>query len=159
MYLSDSDWNFVQEHIPIVCVDILPIQSSGSKKKIGLIKRGAPEVDAWCLLGGRVFKGERIDAAMQRIVHQALGPESQVRYGSWAVPDQVVEYLPSASSGSPHDPRKHAVSLTYTIELLGKLVPNGEAKDFCWFDSDRLPDKIGFGQEGIIASLVKRSHR
>jgi hypothetical protein len=68
----------------------------------------------------------------------------------------VVEYRPDTTPGRPHDPRKHAVAITYPVETRGEPVVRGdEALDFRWCElNDIDANLVGFGQETVIARLL-----
>lgn len=75
----------------------------------------------------------------------------------WDRPATVGQYLPKARSDGPHDPRKHAIALTYVVILTGTASPRGEAIGFDWFTIASLPlDEMGFGQEIVVRRLLQQ---
>ena len=157
-WLSESDWVEAQRNLPILCVDVLPLrlQRKYSKIEVGLILRETPHQGRrWCLIGGRVLRGEILVNAIQREWVDALG--DSLPFGE-VLPNfpQIIEYRPDALPGRPHDPRKHAVSVTYAVWTHGEGHHQGqEAIDFKWFEFSVLDgDLMGFGQELVVQKLM-----
>lgn len=149
-WLSDTEWEHAQRQLPIVCVDVLPVRAEGAPE-VGLILRQTPHQGlAWCLVGGRLRMGEGVADAARRELRSALGVQNAGPVGR---PDLVVEYQRRAVGPGPHDPRKHAIGLTFVVPLRVVTTAQGEAQDFRWYDVHNLPD-MGFGQEAVIADLT-----
>ena len=158
LWLSESEWQEAERNLPILCVDVMPLRldKDHSKIQIGLILRETPHQGRrWCLIGGRVLRGEILFKAIQRQWIDALGESLPFGEVINNFP-QIVEYRPDALPGRPHDPRKHAVSATYEFWTDGEGHPQGEeAIDFKWFEFATLNgDFVGFGQEIVIQRLI-----
>ncbi|WP_175498870.1 DUF4916 domain-containing protein [Paenibacillus sp. NFR01] len=162
-WIGEEDWLKIQRWIPIVCVDILPIIASDQHEvqKAGLILRKTPhEGEKWCTVGGRLFYGEPIRQGVLRQLSETLGEEIQVNeLGSQ--PLYVAQYAPSLEVQEGFDaidPRKHAIGLTYSVELTGEISPQNEALDFRYFTVQELVDKqdIGFEQKAVILACLER---
>ncbi len=136
--LSDQDWEAVQARVPIVCVDVVPVKRNplGAITHVGLIKRTSPfgGQEVWCQIGGRVRRSELLAEAANRHCRDALGvaayKESDPR------PGYVMQWFPDYDGSDwGSDPRKHAVSVCYLVDLPGALEaqPHSEALDFSWF--------------------------
>src|SRR3954454_11284193 len=102
-WIHESLYSQIQLTIPIVCVDLLPLCVHTSR--IGLILRDSPhQGPIWCLVGGRVQRGETLNFAVKRHLHETLGIDVL-----FAEPEMgaalIVEYLPTAVHPAPHDPR------------------------------------------------------
>jgi ADP-ribose pyrophosphatase YjhB (NUDIX family) len=159
-WLSDEEYKFVQDHVPIVCVDVL-LSPVGDPRRVALIRRAAPEGDAWCLIGGRVLRNEPLADAVDRHVAVTLGPgvrvnRSTLQFGA------VIEYFIEPGAEGFYDPRKHAVSITYaaSCEYSGEPEALGEASEFAWFKIDQLSEvSFGFGQGGVVARVLKNLGR
>jgi ADP-ribose pyrophosphatase YjhB (NUDIX family) len=152
-WIPDALYSQIQLTIPIVCVDLLPLCVQSSR--IGFILRDSPHQGrVWALIGGRVRRGETLNSAIARHLHETLGMGVDI-----ATPELgsalTVEYLPTAVHPAPHDPRQHSVALTWACPMKGKAVPCGEAHAFQWFSRDEIPwHAIGFGQGQVVASLL-----
>src|SRR5690348_3534196 len=134
--LSDEEWKRIQRQLPIACVDLMPIRFSQSQPRrveaIGLIQRSTPhQGERWCLVGGRLRYSESLGEGLTRQVHETLGPDAQISPTPAATlqPLYVAQYLPHGASGENPDeyqrgdgwdPRKHAIGLTYALELVGQ---------------------------------------
>lgn len=159
-WLPDEDYKFIQARVPILCVDVL-LSPADDPRQVGLIRRAAPEGDAWCLIGGRVLRNERLAAAVERHVAATLGTgvhvdRSTLEFGA------VIEYLTERGPDGPYDPRKHAVAITYaaSCECAGEPEALGEAFEFAWFKIDRLFEvSFGFGQGDAAARVLKKLGR
>ncbi len=113
-------WLKVQDLMPILCVDVVPVQMvSGSVLKYGLITRPFPSSGqvVHCQIGGRVNRLETIRDAIIRHVVDAL-PLAEFDLPDDPQPDYVMQWFPAADqSRFGHDPRKHAVSLSFRLEI------------------------------------------
>lgn len=150
-WIPDSLWAAVQDSVPIVCVDVIPVRrdSSGAVARVGLIRRRVPFAAGvmWCHVGGRVNLGEELVAAARRHLADALGPAAARAMASDAQPDHVMQFFREpqpVGSGHGWDPRKHAVALTYVVEVPDHVAacPGGEALSFTWFGTDDLPAEV-----------------
>ena len=157
--LDPDAWDALQRIIPIVCVDMLPVRldESGRVSSIGLILRQVPHREpAWCLVGGRVRYSETLAEARTRQIEITLGSEVAGKTLLSGRPATVAEYAPSGAPRFNWDPRKHAVGITYLVELEGVPVPQGEALDFRWFEpeSGLTRSQVGFDQDQVIDSCL-----
>lgn len=155
-WLPKEDYDFIVAHVPILCVDLIPL-SAEEEPRIGLIERATPGGGTgWCLVGGRVMRDEPLDAALTRHLHATLGAELEIDPAGLR-PVGVFEYFSKEGIGEFHDPRKHAVSVTYSGRCPGRVrvQDNGEAIDFAWHDEGQLASVcFGFGQEKIIRRFL-----
>jgi ADP-ribose pyrophosphatase YjhB (NUDIX family) len=159
-WMSGEEYEFIKTHVPVLCVDVL-LSPADDPRQVGLIRRAAPEGDAWCLIGGRVLRNERLADAVDRHVAKTLGPgvrvdRSTMEFGA------VIEYLTERGPEGPYDPRKHAVAITYaaSCECTGEPEALGEALEFAWFKIDQLSEvTFGFGQDAAVARVLKNLAR
>ncbi len=154
-WLDEHDFALVQRSVPVVCVDVLPWRPGEEGRELCLIERETPDEGLrWCLVGGRVRVDERLEDAVRREVRDALGLDVQ------DVPDQpdlVAQYARRSGPG-PHDPRKHAVALTWLLRIQDEPVPGGEALAARWFPERALPE-MGFGQHLVAGRLLSAPGR
>jgi ADP-ribose pyrophosphatase YjhB (NUDIX family) len=158
-WLSPEDYSFVRKLVPILCVDVL-LSPRGRSSAVGLIRRATYDGGTgWCLVGGRVLRDEKLDTAVARHVTATLGAGLRLDAATLQL-RAVAEYFTEPRPGELHDPRKHAVALTYTAACEGIACPVGEAFDFRWFDIGELGNvDFGFGQDGIVARVLAASGR
>ena len=159
-WMTEEDYKFIRDHVPILCVDVL-LSPNDDPGRLALIRRAAPGGDAWCLIGGRVLRNERLAAAVERHVATTLGPGVHVDRSALEL-GAVVEYFTERRPDGLYDPRKHAVALTYaaSCECTGEPEAMGEAFEFAWFKIDQLSEvRFGFGQEQAVAQVLKKLGR
>jgi ADP-ribose pyrophosphatase YjhB (NUDIX family) len=158
LWLSDADWRMVQENVPVVCVDVLPFKTNKGAKQVGLIYRETPHQGRrWCLIGGRILRNEPCRAAVLRHIEETLGPAAQCVLSEPIRPIYVGEYFSEQRDGHLFDPRQHSVALTFFAQLRGMIVAMGEALDFAWFDTGKLPteSEFGFGQAKVVEGCLR----
>ncbi|WP_448455258.1 DUF4916 domain-containing protein [Mycolicibacterium phlei] len=149
--------------MPILCVDFVPVHDVGGGLEVGLILRESPFGRVWCHLGGRVQHGETISDAIRRHAHETLsvvidpGPDPQPLLVYQWFPDEL---QPRNGLVTGLDPRKHAISLSFVVDLgSGIADPRNEALDFAFFPVEALPQPLWPGCEYVIRELVKRGAR
>lgn len=79
MSLSKEDWNYVLERMPIPCIDVaMRYNTPEHDNEILWIRRNnEPYYDKWALVGGRIYKHESINMALERIVKSETGVKLQ----------------------------------------------------------------------------------
>jgi ADP-ribose pyrophosphatase YjhB (NUDIX family) len=110
------------------------------------------------MIGGGIFRNETILEALDRHVKTTLGVRAAISLPSdEAHPHVVGQYFPTMRLGYGHDPRKHAVALSYWAEFRGEASPMGEAHDFSWFRLSQIPDdaSFGYGHEIVVRRLIR----
>jgi ADP-ribose pyrophosphatase YjhB (NUDIX family) len=147
---------FTSKLVPVPCIDILPYRIGGTSVEIGLIEReDADGKRVWNLVGGGVHRQESLAAAVTRHIEATLGPDVTWERVDFSRPEMVGEYFPAPNAEGGHDPRKHAIALSYALPVTGRVSPRGEALDFRWFSEAAIPfGKVGFGQEYVIRGLL-----
>lgn len=160
-WLSEDDYRLIQNSVPIPCVDIAPLRLSeeGAIKGIGLIFRDTPHQGRrWCLVGGRVLRNETLAAAVSRQLRQTLGDTIRFQLDADAQPVYIAQYFPTRQPVGVVDPRQHAITMNYCLEITGQIVPQGEALEFRWFNPDSLPgaEQFGFEQDRVLRECLAR---
>ncbi|GAB2707443.1 ADP-ribose pyrophosphatase YjhB (NUDIX family) [Microbacterium marinum] len=159
-FLPDDLYAQIEQSMPIACVDFVPVRMTPEgKTEVGLILRDSPFGEVWCHLGGRVNRGETIVQALRRHARDTLDVDLAIEPN--AQPDYVYEWFPpdiAPTDGTTHgdDPRKHAIGLSYVVELTGTPAPRNEALDFAWFPIDRLAASMWPGSDQLIHLLVNQ---
>lgn len=154
-WIPEEEYARIQLRVPILCVDVALQSSDGGA--VGLIRRATyGGGEGWCLVGGSVLRDEPLTSAVLRHVTATLGEGAALVDGTLRLRD-VIEYFTDPDVGQFHDPRKHAVALTYSAVLHGEPVPCGEANEFRWFRREDLAGvPFGFGQDGVLDRVLAR---
>jgi ADP-ribose pyrophosphatase YjhB (NUDIX family) len=161
-WLDADDWKWVQDTMPIACCDVVPVQvgSDGrAVERIGLIYRNTPHQGMrWCVVGGRIWRGESLAQAAGRQLRETLGPAIGFEVEADRQPDFVVQYFTTVRPHSLLDPRQHAITSMFVVPIEGMITAMGEAESFRWFDRNALPasQEFGFEQDKAIAATLKR---
>lgn len=160
-YIPDDLYSQIERNIPIICVDFVPIRRGQRGREVGLILRESPFGHVWCHLGGRVRLGETIGDALRRHARDTLGvdinpgPDPQPVFVYQWFPDEL---RPPADLVTGRDPRKHAVALSFVIDLYEEEPdPRDEALDFGYFPIESLPNPLWPGCEHVVHRLVSRA--
>ena len=156
-YLPDDVYALVENSMPLLCVDFVPVRSTARGREIGLILRASPFGAVWCHLGGRVLRGETLVNALRRHASDTLDVDIDLDVN--AQPGHVYEWFPAElapGDGTEHgqDPRKHSVGLSYVVQIVGEPSPRNEAMAFDYFLVDALPEPMWPGSETLVRHLL-----
>ncbi len=156
-YLPDDVYALVEESVPLLCVDFVPVRTTERGREVGLILRESPFGTVWCHLGGRVLRGETLVSALRRHASDTLDVDINVEAN--AQPRHVYEWFPAElapADGTEYgqDPRKHSVGLSYVVEIIGESAPRNEATAFEYFPLDDLPEPMWPGSEALVRHLL-----
>lgn len=159
-HLSDAAYELVTDLIPITCVDMIPVDTTGDTVRLGAIVRATgQEAGKIAVIGGRVQKNEHLEQAMKRHLASTVGSGvfSLHRGNEVDRPFMVAQYQHRSSSGSVFDPTKHSISMTYlvTIPEPDLTLVGNEASAFAWFDIDNLPNTGAFNQHLILRKAAQ----
>ncbi|MEV7692871.1 DUF4916 domain-containing protein [Microbacterium sp. NPDC089189] len=156
-YLPAELYAQIELSVPIACVDFVPVRSTDTgDRQIGLILRESPHGQVWCHLGGRIRRGETIAAALRRHARETVGLEPSVPLNPQ--PGYVYEWFPPSVAPSDgtafgSDPRKHAIGLSFVIELEEEALAQNEALAFKYYDPRELPSPLWPGCAELLARL------
>ncbi len=128
--LDDTDFLTAIRLTPLVSIDL--IVTDGNRRVLLGQRRNRPAQDTWFVPGGRVLKGETLDAAFTRVVRDELGIASVQRSSSRLF--GVFEHHYDDNFAGVPDIATHYVVLAYSIMLSGS-VPIGrfdQHSDYAW---------------------------
>lgn len=117
--LDEDTFKTVVESTPLVSIDLI-VHDPGGNILLGL-RKNRPALGWWFVPGGRVRKGESLDAAFRRISHTELGVKIERREARFL---GVFEhfYDDSVFGIPPDHPTTHYVVLAYRVSLSGLSV-------------------------------------
>ena len=150
--LSSEIFNLIQKSVPITTVDLAILRKKNNETEILLIKRKIyPEEGKWCLIGGRILKGEKMRDAIRRQAKRELGISVSV-VSPWRddVPIRVF-------SDSKSDRQKHFICLFYPVFIKTGLVRKSgpEFSEAKWFNLRQPPKNLGFNHLREIKTILK----
>lgn len=151
--LPDDLYATIERSMPMACVDFVEVTDAG----VGLILRDSPFGQVWCHLGGRILRGETIADALRRHAHDTLRVEltlpadPQPGYVYQWFPDDIRPNDDGVDHG--HDPRKHAIGLSFIVDFIGAAAPQNEALDYQHFAVDALPEPLWPGTAELLRRL------
>lgn len=153
MSLLPTDlYETIEKSMPLTCVDFVEMTDAG----VGLILRDSPFGQVWCHLGGRILRGERIADGLRGHARETLAVEvdlpadPQPGYVCQWFPDDI---RPDDGVDHGHDPRKHAIALSFVVEFHGTPEPQNEALDYRHFAVDALPEPLWPGTAELLRKL------
>lgn len=149
-WIPEAQYQLVCSLVPILCVDLLPRLASSDQ--FGLIERDDYKGQRGLnLVGGGVLIDEPLEDAVNRHLTATLGNNVWIAPGTLTLVG-VYQYSRQIDPERPHDPRKNAVSVTYTADICGHPKSGGEAYRFHTFKINSPPtlDKFGFGQGTVV---------
>lgn len=156
-YLTDDEYSFVTSVVPTLCVDVLPRFTDREGQPFLLIKRlDYADRPGWCTVGGRVRFDEPIADAAARHIRATLGPDVRWTDPDWARPDLVIDFKREADLATPHDPRKHSISLEWVVDFEGRPIASDEAEEIAMFPLESLPaaHEFAFGLGEVLPRMA-----
>ncbi len=161
-WLSDDDLTTMRGKMPVVYINAIPVLTDdlGVVTHVGLLLRlGADGEVNREIVSGRILYGERVRDALLRHCEKDLGPLALPRIPASPQPFTVVEYFPNPDITGFYDPRQHAVSLAYIVEVTGDCEPRSDALDLVWLRPDEVVSptvaaELSAGHERLIRTAL-----
>lgn len=157
--LTEPAYTLVTQCVPIVCVDIVPINFHEEMPRLGIITRATgPERGKAALLGGRILKDEMISAAIGRHLMGSLGSGKFAYHktNGESQPFCVQQFLHKGSAEPPnsYDPTKHAVTLTYLVDIDEPKQVQDEASEFRWIKLGQIPKESAYNHHLVMQKVA-----
>jgi len=150
-WLSREELDNVRGRVPILYVAAVPVlvADNGEVTGVGLLLRGKPTgTMARELIAGRVNYHERVRDALVRHLEKDLGPMALPSVPASPAPFTVAEFFPTPGITPFHDPRQHAVALSFIVPVRGDCAPQQDALDLAWLTPDEA------GETGLQAEMT-----
>jgi ADP-ribose pyrophosphatase YjhB (NUDIX family) len=151
-FLSKRVFELIQKSVPIPCADLVILKIKNKKIEVLLIKRKIyPEIGKWCVVGGRVLKGETLAQTINRQAKNELGILVSI------IPPWDANHPLRVFDNIDFDPQKHPILLSYPVIIKsGKPAPSGpEFSESKWFPADKLPEIMGFRHREEVKVVLK----
>lgn len=161
-WLSADGIRDARAQLPILYVEALPVRinSSGKIIQVGLLLRAMPDGSiSRALVSGRVLHGELVREALIRHLEKDLGNLALPLLPTSTLPISVSEYFPDPEISGLHDPRQHAVALSYLIPVQGDCAPSQASLDLAWLTpeeaiTERTASEMTGGQHKVLLTLL-----
>lgn len=161
-WLSPEAIRDARAQLPILYVEALPVRtdSSGKVTQVGLLLRAMPDGSiSRAMVSGRVLHGELVRDALVRHLEKDLGNLALPLLPSSTLPVCISEYFPDPEISGLHDPRQHAVALSYLIPVQGDCNPSQAALDLSWLTpieaiSEQTATEMTGGQHKVLLTLL-----
>ncbi len=158
-WLPAEDLSDVRDRVPIVYVDAIPVRLDhlGRVERVGLLLRAMPDgTISRAVVSGRVLFGETVREALWRHLTKDLGPDAEPHLPAGIAPYTIAEYFPDPSRTGYHDPRQHAVSLAFVVQVTGDPEPQQDALDLSWLTpGEALSPTVAAEMSGGHDKLVR----
>ena len=151
-WIPDKLFREIRKSIPIACVDLIVLRVKNKKIETLFIKRAIyPELGKWCLIGGRIIRGESLGDTIRRQVKTELGVSVKI-IKPWNETFPIM-----ALSDDTSDIQKQFVVLVYPVIISGgNLKKSGpEFSEAKWFSIKKLPKILGFAHKKELNSFIK----
>lgn len=161
-WLSHEDLENVRGRVPILYVAAVPVRvgDNGSVTGVGLLLRasesGMMERE---VVAGRVKYHERVRDALVRHLEKDLGPVALPSVPPSPVPFTIAEFFPTPGITPYHDPRQHAVALSFIVPVRGDCAPQQDALDLAWLTPEEasetaLQAEMGGGHGALLRQAL-----
>jgi len=136
--LPYEDYIFILDRFPVFCVDLMLVRNNNiSGIEVLLFKRrNDSHIGRWCMIGGRLWKGETIKKALKR-----QGEDIGVKF----------QFVPPFSSNLPiwindkvkQVPSKLAVTAVYPAKITSEKIKKvgNEYTAYRWFNKEEILNK------------------
>ncbi|MDP2874116.1 MAG: DUF4916 domain-containing protein [bacterium] len=143
------------EILPVVCADVIPVKKDGGLIKVGVILRATgPESGKLAVIGGRVRRDQKISDAISKHLKTDLAISQWTFHpdNSEEHPFYVQQYFQRSNSNDKfgYDPTKHAIAMTYLIEIEGEPKPKNEANSFVWVTEAEIPEVTAYNHGQVM---------
>lgn len=150
-WMTDEEYKLVTQKTPIPTVDMVVLRKNKNiLETLLLIRKTGYEKGKWCIIGGRIFKGETLQEAINRHVSDL---EVQVSI----IPPFSPDFPTWVDSNPDQDKTKHSITHVYPVTIIrGNVREEGEEySGFKWFPADQLP-KMAYGHKQEVLTTIER---
>jgi len=129
--LSRDKFMEIVKHTPLVAVDLI-VRNPRAEVLLGL-RTNEPARGFWFVPGGRIYKGERIKEAFQRVAHEELGIDLECENARFV---GVFEHLYDENFAGSSGFGTHYIVLAYEVSDVEPLseLPMAQHSRYRWMD-------------------------
>lgn len=152
-WLSEKDYRFIISKTPISTVDLVVLRKKRKLEVLLIIRKTGYAKGQWCIIGGRIWKGETIKNCLKRQAKD-LGVEVTIYPPfDYNFPVLVNDHL-------NQDQTKQSICNVYPVEIIrGQLKQEGEEfVGISWFPINKLP-KLAYDHRFEIREVVRRLNK
>jgi len=133
--LETSKFREIVKNAPLVAIDLI-VRNQKNEILLGLRKSG-PAKNFWFVPGGRIWKGERIEAAFKRITEGELGVALDLKNARFL---RVFEHLYEGNFADEPGFGTHYIALAYETTLPREHVklPMKQHSNYRWTSEKQL---------------------
>lgn len=157
-WFEDEEFSRLRRRMPIPYVNAIPVRvgETGNVERIGLLLRSLDDGTLGReVVGGRIRFHESIRTALMRHAENDLGPMALPVIPPAIAPFHIAEYFPTEGSSLLFDPRQHAISMCFILEVRGECTPRADALSLDWLTPEEtlrpdITDELCHGQEHVL---------
>jgi colanic acid biosynthesis protein WcaH len=142
-YISEALYKKILSVIPITCVDVVII--SGNKFLLGK-RSNKPAKGQWFVVGGRIIRGEKLEAAVRRHIKEELGI-SKIEIKKLLGARETI-FKTSAQGTKPHT--RNTIEQA-EIPFKNYISHDNQNSEFKWFS------KIDSKWSGYVKDMLRRA--
>lgn len=150
-WMSEEEYQFVTSKTPIPTVDLVILRKGKAGWKVLLlIRKIGYAKGSWCIIGGRILKGEMIKDAIKRQTYD-LGITVKI------IPPFDYNFPALVNDHLNQDKTKQSLCNVYPVKIIsGDIREEGEEyKGFRWFPVSNLP-RMAFDHKFEVEETFKR---
>ncbi|MBI2632395.1 NUDIX hydrolase [Candidatus Pacearchaeota archaeon] len=145
-FLSESEYKFILERVPIVTVEAVITRNNRRKKEFLLAKRTRiPEKGLFHVIGGRLFLGENTESAIKRVLER----ETSVKNFK----SKFIAIDTLFAKESEAGPGFQALSCIFEVKTKDKIILNRENSEFKWLS--KIDDTVAENARRIISHVQR----
>ena len=132
-FLENEEWKYCVKRLPIIAIDLI-IKNQKSEILMGR-RLNNPAKNLFFVPGGRIFKNEKINDAIQRISHNELGRTYSIKEVSFI---NYFEHFYSNSLWIDKDITTHYIVLAFKVNSStnDKFNLDSQHSEYKWFLKD-----------------------
>lgn len=131
--IDPSTWTSIVKHMPIPAVDL--VIKDDNALVLGR-RTNSPAKGYWFVPGGRLLKGETLNAAVHRITSSETGIDVEIQ-------QQLGVYEHHYDTADVQGTGKHYIAVCYIVTPQNtRLHPDNQHSRLEWFAPDDLPEPV-----------------